>query len=147
MRSGFSLLGRVVACSIASVVACGHDDFPGRLKRGCSSGDDCVRLIADGRIRLLDCVQVQRDYDTSPAYNWRRVDGVCSYEFADFKSALEIGWQWATWAKAPQGITKRILWLAALPFDQTMPPPIMVTPRSRLDHVSGTPVTPASTAR
>jgi hypothetical protein len=91
-----------VPCIAGLAASCNvHDDFPDRVRRGCNSERECVLLIGAARYRLLDCVTSGRSSrgDTSLFPDWHLVEGVCSYEYADFLLAVRKGRQWAAGPK------------------------------------------------
>jgi hypothetical protein len=68
-----------------------RDDFPARLKGGCTSQADCRALVTEARYRMIECDRylvgnmVARD---------RR--HLCSYEKIDYCSALERALEWVS---------------------------------------------------
>jgi hypothetical protein len=51
------------------VVAVGcHDDFPGRLKKGCGSAEECDHLLREAADRLRDCAKYPDRFAAGP---WR----------------------------------------------------------------------------
>ena len=94
-----------VLCIAALDASCNvHDEFPDRVRKGCNSERECVRLIGGARFRLLDCVTSGRSSrgDTSLFPDWHMVQGVCSYEYADFVLAVRKGRQWAATKATPK---------------------------------------------
>jgi hypothetical protein len=88
-----------ISCRIAlwalvtTVAGCGasgpRDDFPGRLKGGCSSRDDCRALVTEARHRLLDCDRYLVGNNLA-----RDRYHLCSYEKGDYCAALERTLDW-----------------------------------------------------
>ena len=50
------LAGTLLLVAASSPCAC-HDDYPDRLKKGCSSGEECGRLVSEAVDRLNDCAR------------------------------------------------------------------------------------------
>ena len=88
---------RAIAGLVGLAAACGHDEFPDRLKRGCGSAEECKRLLGDAAKRLQDCGRDER-LGSSVASHWR---DRCRYEIADCQVALDKARRWAKWANSP----------------------------------------------
>ncbi|HEX4335075.1 MAG TPA: hypothetical protein VH062_04125 [Polyangiaceae bacterium] len=96
MRAASFLLACIAVSGI--VTACGHDDFPDRLRTGCNSAAECTRLVAEASDRLNDCAGYM--VGNSMRRNWRRAKTMCHYELVDCDVALEKANQWVRWANA-----------------------------------------------
>jgi hypothetical protein len=83
---------------LGMAAACGHDDFPDRLKKGCNSDQECNRLVAEAADRLDDCAGYL--VGNGMRRNWRRAKTMCHYEFVDCDVALEKANQLVRWANA-----------------------------------------------
>lgn len=96
MRTFSSAMVCVVA--LGALAACGHDDFPDRLKAGCNSSKECNRLVAEAADRLNDCAGYL--VGNRLKYNWSRAKTMCHREIVDCNVALEKANQWVRWANA-----------------------------------------------
>jgi hypothetical protein len=90
----------LVACGIAlgTLAACGHDDFPDRLKVGCNSRRECNKLVAEATDRLSDCAGYM--VGNRLTHDWQRAKTMCRREFADCDVAFDKANQWVRWANA-----------------------------------------------
>lgn len=67
------------------------DEFPGRLKKGCSSEKECARLVSDARDRWGQC----REQHLVGGVRHSR----CSNECADFMVARDKALAWLAFAR------------------------------------------------
>lgn len=81
----WALVTVVAGCAASTA----RQDFPARLKSGCSSRHDCRALITEARQRLLECDTYA--VGTSVA---RGRYHLCSYEKGDYRAALERTLDW-----------------------------------------------------
>jgi hypothetical protein len=88
-----------VLLSLVALSSCMHDEFPGRVKKGCTSEQDCGELLAEAVRRLNDCT----GYLTGNRlrHDPRRIRSVCSYEMRDVDLALARAREWARRAHSP----------------------------------------------
>lgn len=85
--------------SLPALASCAHDEFPGRLKRGCTSERDCRQLVAEAVSRLNECDSYL--LGTRLKHDLRRARARCHIELVDCDVALARAREWARLAQSP----------------------------------------------
>ena len=80
--------------SVSTIAGCGafapHDDYPQRVKKGCSSMEECIALVREGRARFFNCKKYLVG-NREKAYSKHHL---CSYEQQDFLLAVQKANEW-----------------------------------------------------
>ena len=79
--------------SLPALASCAHDEFPGRLKKGCTSERDCRQLLSEAVSRLNECDSYL--VGNRLKHDFRRSEARCHIELMDCEVALARAREWA----------------------------------------------------